>query len=218
MKKWIPVGEEKTIETKKYRYIVGRYDHVLYGKNCFRISKFLKENDTFIGHFVIVPEDESTLKSIISEFLFNEKKDKIIDIKTEAIKMENENLKIGDVVELKRDVERYPQFIAKKGERGTIVEMDEDQISAKMDKKIDGAEEWDNCLQWYKSDETIQDVKNDIQKINNEYVVITHEGFKLEPVVGYYGSKEEMEGMIKNLEEDGDTEYTVAMVCKRKNL
>ena len=73
------------------------------------------------------------------------------------------DIAVGSRIELKRDVERFPQFIAKKGERGIIVEVNEEQISAKMDNKIDGAEEWDNCLQWYKSDDSIKDVNEDIQ-------------------------------------------------------
>jgi hypothetical protein len=72
-------------------------------------------------------------------------------------------ISVGRRIELKRDIERYPQFIAKKGERGTIVEIDEEKVSAKMDNKLDGAEEWDNCLQWYKSDDSIKDVSEDIK-------------------------------------------------------
>jgi len=68
MKQWTPV-KEKVIETEKYRYIIGRYDHLKYGKNCFRVSKFIKENNYFIGHFVIVPEDEDALKDVIVEEL-----------------------------------------------------------------------------------------------------------------------------------------------------
>jgi hypothetical protein len=56
-KKWIPVGEEEITETDKYKYVMGYYNHEEWGDGCFRVSKFLKENNYFIGHFVIVPED-----------------------------------------------------------------------------------------------------------------------------------------------------------------
>lgn len=36
---------------------MGYYNHEEWGDGCFRVSKFLKENNYFIGHFVIVPED-----------------------------------------------------------------------------------------------------------------------------------------------------------------
>lgn len=69
-RKWIPI-KEKIIETEKYRYIIGRYNHLKYGNNCFRISKFLKINGFFIGHFVIVPSDEEKLKDDILDFLLS---------------------------------------------------------------------------------------------------------------------------------------------------
>lgn len=56
-KKWIPVSEEEITETDKYKYVMGYYNHEEWGDGCFRVSKFLKENNYFIGHFVIVPED-----------------------------------------------------------------------------------------------------------------------------------------------------------------
>lgn len=55
-KKWIPINE-KTVETTLCKYVIGWYNHAEYGDKCFRVSKFLKTNGYFIGHFVIVPED-----------------------------------------------------------------------------------------------------------------------------------------------------------------
>jgi len=63
-KKWFPVDENEiqTVETDKYKYVMGYYDHERYGCDCFRVSKYLKDTGFFIGHFVIghfviVPED-----------------------------------------------------------------------------------------------------------------------------------------------------------------
>ena len=55
-KKWLPISE-KIVETTLYKYVIGWYNHEEYGNGCFRVSKFLKENGYFIGHFVIVPDD-----------------------------------------------------------------------------------------------------------------------------------------------------------------
>ena len=66
-KKWIPIGTVQTREYDKYRYEFGWYNHDQYGK-CFRISKFLKHNDYFIGHFVIVGSDMSVFEDIVNEF------------------------------------------------------------------------------------------------------------------------------------------------------
>ena len=65
-KKWILVGEEEIVETEKCKYVMGYYNHEEYGDGCFRVSKFLKENNYFIGHFVLVPED---LDKVIDEMI-----------------------------------------------------------------------------------------------------------------------------------------------------
>ena len=69
-KQWFPVDEDaiKTVETDKYKYVMGFYDHEKYGCDCFRISKYLKSTNFYIGHFVIVPED------------FNEVTEKMIEM------------------------------------------------------------------------------------------------------------------------------------------
>jgi len=64
-------------------------------------------------------------------------------------KMTNpKDIKEGVRIRLKHDVDRYPHFTAKAGMTGTIVRSVEGVISARMDKHIDGAEEWDNCIEW----------------------------------------------------------------------
>jgi len=73
-------------------------------------------------------------------------------------------------VELKQDVERYPHFIAKKGMKGTVIRNDDDEIAVKLDEKLIGSEEWDNCVVWYKQDfntggDFSEEVSNDLMVI-----------------------------------------------------
>jgi hypothetical protein len=57
-------------------------------------------------------------------------------------------LHAGKRVVLKRDVDRYPDFIAPAGLTGLIVEMEPDFIRVKMDLPVKGAEQWDNEVHW----------------------------------------------------------------------
>ena len=67
-KKWVPKSE-KIIETTLYKYVIGWYNNDQYGDHCFRVSKFLKENGYFIGHFVIVPEDFNEVSGELIKWL-----------------------------------------------------------------------------------------------------------------------------------------------------
>jgi len=53
-------------------------------------------------------------------------------------------MKVGSRVALATDVDRFPNFVANKGEMGTVTVMDTDAVYIKMDNHIDGAEEWNN--------------------------------------------------------------------------
>jgi hypothetical protein len=53
-------------------------------------------------------------------------------------------LTIGSRVALAQDIDRFPHFIANKGEMGKVVDVTDDFVSVKMDNHISGAEEWDN--------------------------------------------------------------------------
>lgn len=55
---------------------------------------------------------------------------------------------VGRRVELVRDVERYPDFIAERGRTGTIVRWEPDMIAVRMDEPLKGSEEWDNQVHW----------------------------------------------------------------------
>lgn len=66
----------------------------------------------------------------------------------------------GTRVQLLRDVERFPHFIARKGMTGTIVDACEDHIAVKMDTYIDGCEEWSNEIVW--SDADVSSFRQDV--------------------------------------------------------
>ncbi len=56
--------------------------------------------------------------------------------------------KVGDRVRLSTDVDRYPHFIAKKGDVGVVTVAYENMFVVKMDLYIEGCEEWDNEIHW----------------------------------------------------------------------
>jgi len=68
-KKWLPVTEEKVIKTQHWKYILGIYNHAQYGQRCFRISKYIRENDYFIGHFVVVRSDQKEVLPAIAQLI-----------------------------------------------------------------------------------------------------------------------------------------------------
>lgn len=73
------------------------------------------------------------------------------------------DLKMGDRVRLRRDVERYPHFIARAGMTGTVVIADHDTIAVRMDEHLDGCEEWDNEVIWSDDMDLLQDVDGDCE-------------------------------------------------------
>ena len=72
---------------------------------------------------------------------------------TRAVLAGGKRVKVGDRVELARDVDRYDAFIAKKGLRGTVSEISEHVVTVLLDEHLDGAEEWDNNVCWGSSDQ-----------------------------------------------------------------
>jgi hypothetical protein len=49
---------------------------------------------------------------------------------------------------LRRDVDRFPDFLVRKGATGTVVRARNGAVIALMDQIIQGAEEWDNHVFW----------------------------------------------------------------------
>lgn len=50
---------------------------------------------------------------------------------------------------LRHDVDRFPDFCAKRGMTGTVSRIQDDGlVCARMDQQIDGAQEWDNEVWW----------------------------------------------------------------------
>ncbi len=64
-------------------------------------------------------------------------------------------------IELKRDVNRLPHFVATKGATGTVFLVYHEQLWIKMDKVIEGAQLWQNCVVWCK--DRLDQVENDIK-------------------------------------------------------
>ena len=56
----------------------------------------------------------------------------------------------GTRVKLRKDVERYPHFVAPEGAEGIITKKEEDLIAVRLDEPLEGAEEWDNEIHWHK--------------------------------------------------------------------
>lgn len=67
------------------------------------------------------------------------------------------NLK-GARVRLRRQVDRFPHFIAPQGATGTVSAIEPDGaggihgIDVTMDEHLPGAEDWDNAVCWYDAD------------------------------------------------------------------
>lgn len=57
--------------------------------------------------------------------------------------------KQGMRIRTKRKIERFPNFSLTMIDEGTIVTATDALISVKMDNFIKGAEEWDNCIEYY---------------------------------------------------------------------
>ena len=67
--------------------------------------------------------------------------------------MDKSDVKVGTRWMLRRDVERYPHFIADEGMRGTVTDASDSSVCLKMDEHLSGAEEWDNEVVWSSDDD-----------------------------------------------------------------
>lgn len=75
----------------------------------------------------------------------------------------NSGYRVGKRVKLLRDVERFPQFIAKAGMTGTITETPLDDAygwGVQMDDKLENCEEWGNQVLWF--DHYLADFEADV--------------------------------------------------------
>lgn len=68
---------------------------------------------------------------------------------------------VGKRVRLRRDVERYPDFIAWQGMTGVVEELQPNDtcLAVAMDERIDGCEYWENKVLWDNQKEFIKDVE-----------------------------------------------------------
>lgn len=84
---------------------------------------------------------------------------------TRAVLAGGKRVKVGDRVELARDVDRFDAFIAKEGLRGTISEISENCVSVLLDEPLAGAEEWDNNVIWGSSDQ-LDEFNDDVRLLD----------------------------------------------------
>jgi hypothetical protein len=77
---------------------------------------------------------------------------------------------IGKRIRLRREVERFPDFIAWENSTGVIDNVDKYQIVTKMDEPIDGAEHWHNCIIW--QDQHLADFEQDVEILEDEPVAV----------------------------------------------
>lgn len=73
----------------------------------------------------------------------------------------------GTRVRLTGEVDRYPHFLADKGLTGVVVQNSKDTFSVSMDKLIDGAEEWGNCIEWSAPFEEAHDPSEDLEVVED---------------------------------------------------
>lgn len=98
-----------------------------------------------------------------------------------------ETLNEGDRFELIRDVDRFPNFYAKAGLRGTIKMIDrttnQETIWLQMDAELNGASEWDNSIEWAIMGETLADFLLDTKRVLPKRGVSTNPqtGGKVQP-------------------------------------
>ena len=86
---------------------------------------------------------------------------------TRAVLAGGKRVKVGDRVELARDVDRFDAFIAKEGLRGTISEISERCVSVRLDEPLAGAEEWDNNVIWGSSDQ-LDEFNDDVRLLDQD--------------------------------------------------
>lgn len=76
--------------------------------------------------------------------------------------------RVGDRVRLLRPVERYPHFIAPEGATGVVAHVETYAIHVRLDEPLAGAETWDNEVHWYKADDSIDAIHEDIAKVEDD--------------------------------------------------
>jgi hypothetical protein len=67
---------------------------------------------------------------------------------------------IGYRFKLVREVDRFPDFVAKTGSTGTVCLLEND-VWGQMDQAIPGAREWDNQIHW----DTVEDFLSDSEPL-----------------------------------------------------
>jgi hypothetical protein len=108
--------------------------------------------DTPYGHYIDVASGEPSFSDEDAERLMiaEEKAEQFIDLYEVGLELMETGGRPteGTRVRLRRDVDRFPFFVAHEGATGTVEECARDLLSVKMDDDLPGSEEWDNCILW----------------------------------------------------------------------
>ena len=81
----------------------------------------------------------------------------------ETVKLPWRRFTVGQRVELTRDVDRFPDFIAPAGLTGRVVEITADTLRVLAAEQIHGAEQWGNEIIW--TAERLDEAAEDLQVI-----------------------------------------------------
>lgn len=63
------------------------------------------------------------------------------------------DLKVGQRVRLRMDVDRFPHFVAKAGMTGTVTICDGVHVAVRLDESLAGCEDWENQVYWSDNDD-----------------------------------------------------------------
>jgi hypothetical protein len=62
-------------------------------------------------------------------------------------------VKVGQRVRLRMDVDRFPHFVATAGMTGTVTICDGEQVAVRLDEALAGCEDLENQIYWCENDE-----------------------------------------------------------------
>jgi hypothetical protein len=98
-------------------------------------------------NFAVTPEEAEALKELTAP----------------RLKQLDRRLEQGDRVQLRQDVERYPDAMVHQGMTGSVVTSEPDLLSVRLDEAIVGLEDWRNELRW--DDDSF---RHDLERIGTE--------------------------------------------------
>jgi hypothetical protein len=76
-------------------------------------------------------------------------------------------MNIGQRIRLTKDVERFPDFIARKGMTGTFAGHRMGVSLMEMDARLEGAEHWENCIIWNEDSDYSRFIEDDVEELQS---------------------------------------------------